>query len=183
MAYTEAFRNRVKQAYVSGKFRSVTELCEHFGIPRQATVWKWARDGNWRAVQKAINTKRLEGTKRRMLDSADHVEKACLEMWSKLEQAISLWTDAGDVSPDALEKITRAAERVHKGLRLAIGLPESVSQEIVTGKPVEELSEEELQRELERVTEHISQAVTPRVTPTANAPPATEARTLKTASG
>ena len=183
MSYSQGFKNRVKNAFVGGKYKTIGELCDAFGVNRKETVYKWIKDGNWRGLQQSVDETRLKCTQQKIRRKASEVEQACLDMWFGLEASIGAWLKIGNLSPESIEKLTKAAERVHKGLRLAIGLPESVSQEVITGKPVEELSEEELQRELERVTEHISTTVAQRATPTANAPPTVEAGTLKAASG
>ena len=60
MAYPRDTIEKVKIAYLSGKYKNVTQLAKEFGIKKDGTVYNWICDNNWNALLEKIEKKNEE---------------------------------------------------------------------------------------------------------------------------
>lgn len=66
--YTKEFRDRVKSAYLSGKYSSVDQIANEFKIGKRDTIDRWIARYKWGELAKRIEEKAEEKMQEKLID-------------------------------------------------------------------------------------------------------------------
>lgn len=166
MAYSDSFKARVRESYLSDEFPTVAELAAHFGVSSATTINRWVTAGNWDEARE--KTRALRSQRQEVADLSDterHVNQF-RGLWNSVAAPIAkvlIAIHRGERKPTVPEMnlIARVLTKVQYGqeqlLRLT-AMPDEHAPKMAMppGTPnFAEMSQAEITREIERLTTQI----------------------------
>lgn len=179
MAYSEAFRNKVRDDYTLGTYSSNEELAAAHNIqPR--LIYEWMDRYHWKDYKKKTSALSEEIRSIRLADKKAALDEQYIETWSLIHDR------AKDLLPlcdtKGLAELSLAIKRAQEGHNLAMGI-HAVEKAIVyeTARQVadvEDLTIEEIHEQVERLRRELAQEAEDE----ANKVSSAQTRTAQTAS-
>lgn len=135
--YPDSTRRAARKIYLT-EGASDREIAERVGVKRIDTIRDWRTRENWSETRDAVAERATEKTVERLADSEADVNARHYRMFKNLEALGSAYLAShmdqatGTLRvPDAKEfrDMTTALRNVQQGMRLAMGLPDKVSEE------------------------------------------------------
>jgi transposase-like protein len=118
--YPPAFIARVREDYITGKFKTLAELAKNHGLQRQSTVSNWIRKFDWKADRDKLLQRAQKRTNKRIEKELSEVRFEHSQMW-RLVRARALAKLTPDAGVDRQEKIARILKMSQDGELLAMG--------------------------------------------------------------
>jgi len=137
MAYGEQFRNKVRDDWVTEKYKNITELAKAHALPQRSLISNWIKKYDWADYKNEVQQVADEKTVQTLAEQISQVNQTHFRVWQGiLGQCISkMQRPAPDEPPPVIETgelrtIASIVAQAQGGQRLAINADDAYMGEV-----------------------------------------------------